>query len=202
MSLLDLLRAAAGQIQLTGPLGFWAQNVSSFLDALDDPVFTHTPIVTPSVGGTVPALQPTNVVVNALLLQSYTVNLDAAWRQFKIPIGFIDSASVHVHWSKTGNGNEVGKTVRWRVQYVVFNGIDEDGAGAPTTVTLDDTYLDSGTTSRIVYKTPSVAITGIVPGDYVSMKIDAVTPSGTPMASEPGLFALDLVMRQFLVPAS
>lgn len=201
MSLLDLLKAAAGELQLTGPLGRWAQNVSGSLDSLDEPMFTHTPIVTPSVGGTVPALQPTNVVVNALLLQSYTVNLDAAWRQFKIPLSFVDSASIHVHWSKTGNGNEAGKNVRWKVSYVIFNGENEDGAGTPTVVTFDDTYLDSGTTTRIVYKTPSIDLVGLVPGDYASMKIEAITPAGTPMASEPGLFALDLVMRQRLVPS-
>jgi hypothetical protein len=197
VSLFDLLKAAAGQVQLSSPIGRWAQRVSS---SIDDPVLTHTPIVTPSVGGTVPALQPTNVVVNALLLQSYTVNLDAGWRQFKIPLGYVDSASVHIHWSKTGNANEAGKNVRWRVSYVIFNGEDQDAAGSPTVITLNDTYLDSGTTTRIVYETPSVALVGFIPDYYTSMKVDAITPAGTPMASEPGLFALDLVMRQRLVP--
>jgi hypothetical protein len=195
--LLSLLAAAGGQAANLDRLASWRRAVSG---SIDDPVFTHTPIVTPSVGGSVPALQPTNVVVNALLLQSYTVNLDAGWRQFKIPLGYVDSASVHIHWSKTGNANEAGKNVRWRVSYVVFNGEDQDAAGSPTVITLDDTYLDSGTTTRIVYETPSVALVGFIPDYYTSMKVDAITPAGTPMASEPGLFALDLVMRQRLVP--
>lgn len=198
--LLELLKGTAGQIQLSSPFGRWAQRVSGILGS--GSVFTHSPIVTPSVGGTVPALQPTNVTVNALLLQSYTVNLDAAWRQFKVPIGYLSDASIHVHWSKTGNGNESGKTVRWKISYSVFNGENEDGAGTPTVITIDDTYLDSGTTTRIIYQTESVALVGFTPDDYVSMKIEAITPAGVPMASEPGLFALDLVMKQLLVPPS
>jgi hypothetical protein len=37
-----------------------------------------------------------------------------------------------------------------------------------------------------------MALTGFAAGRYVAMKIEAITPAGVAMASEPGLFSADL----------
>lgn len=160
----------------------------------------HQAIVSASVGASQPGKQPAVIVSNALMLLEFTPDTDAAFRQFKIPSSYIGDAAFHIHWTKTGNGDESGKVVRWKVSYVAFEGHQGGGLGnaAPTVVEVEDTYEDDGTTDWYIYATPDIPMEGIEPGYYVSMKIEAITPVGTPMTSEPGLFSLDQTFTQYI----
>lgn len=156
----------------------------------------HAAVVTASsYNPSGPGSDPTLTASNALLLLAFTLSTDGAYRQFKIPYEYVGNASVHVHWTKTSNANESGKAVKWRISYVSFASTTvtaEDGSVSPTVVEVEDTYDDSGTTTRLVHCTADVALSGVSAGDYMSLKIEAVTPAGTAMASEPGLFSVDI----------
>lgn len=157
----------------------------------------HKPMVTPSRASSLPTLGPEPVALGSnLIVLSFTLQNDKAYRIFKIPSDYIGDASFHAHWTKTDDVDEQGHSVRWKVEYTVFNGIDEDGAGSPTIIYLDDTYEDARDDStRIVYTTPYADAPGFVAKQYVSAAISAVTPVGIPLTSEPALFSLDLVYR-------
>lgn len=161
----------------------------------------HAPIVTASFHSALPGTQPTPTAFNALLLLQFSLNNDAAFRQFKIPDSFVEDPKFHIHWTKTSNANESTKTVRWRVSYAVFNSTMTnfgDGAVTPTVVEVQDTYDDAGTTTRLVHRTADMPLVGFEPGYYVSLKIEAITPTGTAMASAPGLYSVDLTYSELI----
>ena len=153
----------------------------------------HEPVVAPGKSGGPPGQNPEIESKEALSYLTFSVDIDSAYRLYKIPGGFIGEASAHVHWTKSQDTDQSGKAVRWRLTYKVFNGYNEDGANdGAITVDLDDTYDDAGTTTRIVYGTLNVPLAGFLPRNYLSMKIEAVTPGGIALV-EPGLVALDIV---------
>ena len=177
------------------------RDINPALLSIEDHTRTyHQAVVTASAGTTIPGQQATVVVNNALMVLAFTLNNDSAYRQFKIPSNYTGDAAFHVHWTKTSNANESGKNVRWKVSYVAFEGHAGAGLGnaTPTVIEVEDTYESSETTSRYIYCTPNIAMAGIEAGYYVSMKIEAVTPVGTPMASEPGLFSLDQTFTEYI----
>lgn len=160
----------------------------------------HEVIVRPGNGSTAPGQTPTIVVSGALQLGSFTLNTDDCYRQFKIPSNFVGNASFHIHWTKTTNANEQGKNVRWKLSWVVFDGHEGGTCNyTPSTTEVEDTYEDSGTTVWKMYSTPNIAVDGdFIAGHYVSLKMEAITPSGTPMAGEPGLYSVDLVYDELI----
>jgi hypothetical protein len=136
-----------------------------------------------------------------LIVLGFTLNTDDAYRQFKIPSSFVGDPAFHIHWTKTSDVDEQGKAVRWRVSYLAFPSTSSTagiGNATPTVVEIEDTYDASDTTDRRVYRTPNTDMVGFQPGYYLVMKIEAVTPVGTPLASEPGLFSLDTTFTQYI----
>lgn len=169
------------------------------VELLRDTVLSiHEPLITPSRSSSMPGLGADIIVNNALITMKFTVNTDAVYRIFRIPFEFVDNPVLHVHWTKSSDADESGKVVRWRVTYSVFDGETQDAADGSTTFEIEDIYDDSGTTSRIVYLTPNTSLVGFVPGWLVSVKIEAITPVGTPLASEPALFSMDLIYRSYV----
>jgi len=155
----------------------------------------HVPISDPGAGTNAPGQQPTIAIISTTQVAEMTLNTDAMYRLFKVPENFLGEPVFEAHWTKQsgagGNGDESGKVVRWRISYTVFNGEPEDVNVAPIVVEVEDTYEDSGTTTRFMYKTGKVPATGIIAGDYVSVCVEAVTPVGTPMTAEPALASID-----------
>lgn len=156
----------------------------------------HEPTVTPGAGANAPGQQPTIAVVGSLLVAQFTLNTDAAYRVFKIPSSFVSDPAFHVHWTKSSDADESTKEVRWRINYTVFDGNSVDVNVSPTVIDLDDTYDDAGTTTRIVHRTGNVVAVGFIANYYVGICVEAVTPAGTPIASEPALVSADLTFRQ------
>lgn len=156
----------------------------------------HEPLVKP--GSAVNSGTTTPIAAGTLLLTAFTLNTDGAWQQYKIPSYFVGSPAFHVHWSKTTNANDLGRAVRWRISYTIFNGFDQVGNVAPTVVEVEDTYDDAGTTTRTIYRTSDVPVSGFVANYYLAVEIQAVTPVGVPLTNEPGLFSLDLTYTQYI----
>jgi len=178
------------------------RDINPALLAVENEIGTfHGPIVTASYYSGLPGTTPTPAVVGPFIYLDFSLNNDAAFRQFKIPSNYAGNGTFHLHWTKTSNANEQGKAVRWRVTYVVFASsptTSGDAAITPTVAEVEDTYDDAGTTTRLVHRTSSVALVGLAAQYYMSMKIEAITPVGVALASHPGLFSLDIMYDQYL----
>jgi hypothetical protein len=120
----------------------------------------------------------------------------SAYRLVRIPLNFVSLAEIYVHWTKTDDVDRSGESVKWVVTYSVFNGNNENAAEGQA-VSFEDTYEDTGTTSRIVHKINRVSLTNVSKGDYVAFKIEKGTPGGTPMDA-PGLVSLDFTLRGWM----
>lgn len=154
----------------------------------------HFPTITAASGTNAPGQQPTLVVVGSILTAQMTLNTDAVYRVFKIPLHFRGNPQFHVHWTKSGDADESGKVARWEIACTIFEGNDQDDVAViGATLELEDTYEDNGTTTRHIYRTADAPCTETwVPGWYVGIRVRAITPVGTPMASEPALVGVDL----------
>lgn len=159
----------------------------------------HEPVIGASKSTSSPGQGPAIVIIGSCVpLLSFTLDTDDAYRQFKVPNTYLGTPTVHVHWTKTGNADESGKTVKWKITALCFDGDGGLASSGATSVEYEDTYEDSGTTTRIMYRTPNLALPTLTVGWYVGLKIEAVTPAGTPMASEPGLFSVDLMYTEYM----
>lgn len=155
----------------------------------------HTPGVTPTSATFVPGLAPEVVQFGTTVGLHYKKDADVVFGYGKIQTSFVSDASFHVHWTKNVNTNQAGATVRWVLQYTVYNGSSQDINVAPTgTLTWDDTYDDSGTTSRIVYRTGNAAAAGFVAGYYVSFKL-GFDPAFTTLSDRPVVISCDMLSR-------
>lgn len=156
----------------------------------------HTPGVTPTSATFIPGQAPEPELLGTLIVLHYKKDDDKLYGYCKIPTSYVSDATFHVHWTKHGDTNEAGATVRWVVRYTVFNGTSQDVNVAPTgTLTLDDTYDDAGLTTRIVYRTPDVSAPGFVAGWYVAFEV-GFDPANTTLVERPAIVSCDILSRQ------
>lgn len=158
----------------------------------------HEAIVTADSDTASAAGTPTLESYGSVLVLEFTPNTDDAFRQFKIPHSFVGNAAIHLHWTKSSDADELGKAVRWRVEYTIFNGSSQDINVTPSFVEIEDTYDVSDTTARVVYRTSSVPLTGFVAGYYLGLRVLAVTPVGVALSGDPSLFSVDLTFNQYI----
>lgn len=168
----------------------------------------HEPIVVAEAGTNSPGQEPDITIIGSTMVAEFTLNTDKAYRVFKIPSSYVGNPSFHVHWTKesgvAGNGNESGNAVLWRINYTVFaggplaGGQGHDINVTPSTVEFEDTYDDSGTTTRIIERTPNLGLVGFVAGYYVGMEVEAITPAGAALTCEPALVTVDLTFDQYI----
>ena len=145
-----------------------------------------------------PGLGASGIVLgDALIGLEFSGPTDAAYRAFKISRSYTNDPKFHIHWTKSTDADESAKTVRWRIRYVVFNGSSQDVTAAPVELTFDDVYDDDGTTSRIVYRSVSLAATGFTAGYYVGMVVDVVA-GGTNLTGNPVLISADLTYDAYI----
>jgi hypothetical protein len=169
--------------------------------------FFHEPTVTPGQGSSAPGQGPSELVIGSVLGLHFDDPSDMVYRIFKIGTNFIPggpgmtgdgtNASFHVHWTKAVDTDQSGGTVRWQIEYTVFDGISEDIAVTPTVIDLDDTYIDSGTTSRIVHRTANVPAPGFIPGYYVGLCI-GYDSGNTTLSGGPVVVSADLLSLGFI----
>lgn len=158
----------------------------------------HEPTITPAAGTNAPGQAPDLVVIQSTLTAQFTLNTDKAYREFKIPSSYVDTPEFHIHWTKSGDADESTKEVLWRISYNIYPGNGNDINVAPATIDLADTYDDAGTTTRVLHRTANAAAAGFVAGYYIGLCVEAVTPAGTPMVSEPALISVDLTFNELI----
>jgi hypothetical protein len=143
----------------------------------------HKPTITPAISVSAPGLGPQPLAIgNVMTLHYDTPATDAGYRILKIPSSLVVAGnaraiepyvSFHIHWTKANDVDQSGATIRWVFEYTMFDGHDDEIL-TPTvsgTVNMDDTYIDAGTTTRIVYRTANFEITDLVPGYYLGVKV-------------------------------
>lgn len=155
----------------------------------------HIPIVEVGRGSFFGMALPGNT--DNLGYQLFTVGSDNMYRTFKIPSTFTGNPSAHIHWTKSQDTDQSGNRVLWRIHYKVFDGRTQEASGAGSMVEFEDIYEDSGTTTRIVYRTDDLELSGFIPSYYVAFRIEAVTPSQDTLA-EPALVSLDLIWDELI----
>lgn len=159
----------------------------------------HYPVVGAGRADGPPGQLPTLNASGALTYVSFDLaaGTQAIYRTIKIHRAFVGSPVFHLHWTKSDDVDRSGESVRWVVTYKAFNGISEDAAGSPSVIEINDTYDDSGTTARVVYRTPNTSMLGLMALGYLAVKVEKGTPGGSAMAS-PGLVLLDFTYRGYV----
>lgn len=158
----------------------------------------HTPGVTPTSATFVPGIAPEVELLGTLVVLHYKKDTDKVYGYCKIPTSYVSDASFHIHWTKNVDTDQSGATIRWIINYTVFNGASQDVTGAPTgTITLDDTYDDAGTLTRVVHRTVNGAAPGFVAGHYVSFEVGFdPDPANTTLVGRPAIISCDILSRQ------
>lgn len=161
----------------------------------------HLPTIVPEAGVNAPGQQPDLGLIGSIMVAEFTLNTDSAYRLFKIPSSYVSDAAFHVHWTKeSGAGGDIDDSfnaARWRISYIVFPGNAADVNVAPTVLEESSTYLDSGTTTRIVYRTSDIPAAGFVAGYYVGVCIESVT-SESNLGCEAALVSMDLTFTEYI----
>jgi hypothetical protein len=167
----------------------------------------HEPTLTPDISVNPPGQGPQPLPIgNVIGLHYDTPATDTGHRIFKVQrnlvyqdVDIATHTSFHIHWTKAVDTDQSGATVRWVIEYTVFDGRDDDIATPviSNTVNIDDTYDDAGTTSRIVHRSANVEVTDFIPDYYVGVKItnDA---ANTTLSGGPVLISADLLWRGWL----
>jgi hypothetical protein len=157
----------------------------------------HEPTITASRQSAIPGQGATPVEINATLALRFTLNADRVYRVVKIPHAYAGSLAFHTHWTKSTDDNDLGRAVRWRLEYTVWPG-NAGSLASVETAEVEGTYGDTGTTTRTVYRTPDTPLLGAQPGYYLSLRLSAVTPTGTPLTGAPALISLDVTAQLYI----
>jgi hypothetical protein len=162
----------------------------------------HQPTITPETNTNAPGQQPDLGLIGSTLVAEFTLNTDSAYRIFKIPASYVSDAAFHVHWTKesgvAGDSDQSFNAARWRISYTVFpGGSNADINVAPTVLEESSTYIDSGTTTRIVYRTSDIPAAGFVAGYYVGICVESIT-SESDLTCEAAMVSVDLTFTEYI----
>lgn len=184
-----------------GDLLYWDGSIWTYFPVGDlatenETRIIHTPGVTPTSATFVPGLAPEVVKIGTTVALHYKKDGDKVYGYSKIQTSYVSDASFHIHWTKFDDTDEAGNTVRWVINYTVFNGASQDVNVAPTgTLILDDTYDDAGIFTRIVHRTANAPAAGFVAGYYVSFEV-GFDPAFTTLTDRPVIISCDILSRQ------
>ena len=191
----------------------WIRRLLQSVDTTDEinnvTRIRHESITPSEYGSRAPGSQPNPVPFGTIFTLEFTPGNDTAYRVFKVPDYYLSEASFHLHWTKSGDLDESGRNVLWRISYNVFPGGPQtggeaetliDAVSAPTVLEYEDTYLNDSTTAndRYMYRTPNLDAPGFIAGYYVGVCVEAVTPVGPALQDEPALISMDLVWREYI----
>ena len=172
-------------------------SLADLMNDLDGRIVEYSQaIVTPSRITGPPGQLPPIDADGALVYVKYdgAAGAQQVHRTIKIRESYVSGGMFHIHWTKSDDSDRSGEKVKWKISYKVFNGRDEDAALSPTVLTVEDTYDDDGTTTRVVHRTVNVPVGSQLPlvaDAYLAVKVEKDTASASVM-SEPGLVTLDL----------
>jgi len=133
----------------------------------------------------------------------FSVDNDKAYYKFHIPDDWVPGTDIliNIHWTRSSTGgDDSGKTVKWQLKYLPFNGVDENVNSGETTLSVEDTYESSSTTDQICYQSDGLTIpaAALEAGDVVTMELMAITPTGTAL-SEPACLGLSISWTAYQV---
>lgn len=134
-------------------------------------------------------------IAGNLATMAFTNETDSIHSLFKLPDHMISgTAQVKVQFTKNTDSDISEKNVYWRLDYTAFDAVDDAAGGAGMTVIFTSSYDDSGTTTRIVYSTPTHLLTGTA-GDTVALKVQAL--SGSNVQDEMALVGVEVSWQEY-----
>jgi hypothetical protein len=184
---------------------FWSSPPSDLISGIDQLSITgslvnrviHTPAITPTRVTTLPASGPVPIFIGTTPALHYTDDAQKAYAYAKIQSSYFSNASFHVHWTKNVDTNQSDATVRWVLDYTVFDGESQSISSPTGQIIWDDVYEDSGTTSRIVYRTENQLAPEFVSKYYVSMAL-GFDPANTTLSGRPVVVSCDILSRNLI----
>lgn len=146
-----------------------------------------------------PTNPPVTDVYGICHVAEFTVGSDLAYYKINIPEDLAGTtACVHFHWTRSTSGSdESGREVNWQLKYLSVTENENVHTGESTDNILD-TYLDVDTTSKIIYKTECITITGLTVGEILLMEISAIASPGTTLV-KPALLEFCIVYEAYQV---
>lgn len=169
----------------------------------------HKPTLTPDISVNPPGLGPQPLAMgNIIGLHYNTPATDEGYRILKVPFSMVTAGneravvpytSFHIHWTKAVDTDQSGGTVRWVFEYTLFDGESEDVIvpAVTNTLNIDDTYTDTGTTTRVIHRSANFEVTDLVAGYYLGIKVtnDA---GNTTLSGGPVLVSADMLWKGWL----
>lgn len=147
---------------------------------------------------------PTDIEFPFTIAKQFTIDNDYIKIKYKKPSNWAPGSNIifDLNWTKSQDTDQSGNKVKWQVEYL-FADVDYDISEATPddTLTSEQTYIDSGTTTHIAYQTGDLL--EIIPANvqedknYLYAKIGAITPSSSEL-SEPVLLTINLCYTGFL----
>jgi len=123
----------------------------------------------------------------------FTVGTDKVHFLYQLPQKYVSGdGAISLNWTKgTAATDESTKAVKWQVKYLGLSPGDNCNSGE-TTLSVEDTYDDSSTTTQVVYGTGDITIpaASLTAGHGLAIEISAITPTGTALANEPVLLGI------------
>lgn len=188
-----------GDIKTFTDLGYITSTITRDPDLANtsDTRTFHKPTITPSDSEVQPGQGPAPIVFGSTMGLHFDNTTDKAYRIIKVPSNYTGPATFHIHWTKSGDADESGNVIEWRINYTLFNGSSQDINTTPTVVTLTDTYEDNGTTSRIVYRTANSTEIPLIANYYLGIQLDYVA-GNTTLISTPVAISADLLWEGYI----
>jgi len=140
-----------------------------------------------------PSHPPVVVALGVTPGTRFTVGTDLVYFLYQIPQKYASGdGTISLNWTKGAAGaDESTKAVKWQVKYLGLSPGDNCNAGEAT-LSVQDTYDDSSTTTQVVYGTDNMTIpaASLTAGHGLAIEISAITPTGTALADEPVLLGV------------
>lgn len=144
---------------------------------------------------------PTDVEYPFTLAKRFTVDNDFVVVKYHKPNRWMPGSNIifRLNWTKYQDTDQSGNKVKWQIEYLFTDiGYDISNATPDGTLTSEQTYTDSGTTTHIAYDTNEdleITTENVQEDkDYLYVKIGPIAPSANALV-EPVL--LTIVMSYY-----
>ena len=125
---------------------------------------------------------PTLIAFPLTIGQQFTVDNDYIVVKYRKPADWVPGSNIifGLNWTKSQDTDQSGNKIKWQLEYFFVDIGDDISIATPdATLTVEQTYIDAGTTTHIGY-TANIEITSENVSDtkdYFYIKLSTITPS-------------------------
>lgn len=150
-----------------------------------------------------PINPPTVDIYGITHVLEFTVDTDKAYYKLHIPENYASGDILFsVHWTRSTTGSdESTKTVKWQLKYLAINGTSENCNSGESTLSIQDTYDATSTTTQIVYETGDMTIpeADFAAEEILILELMAIAPTGTALTAPAAVaFCIEYTANQVI----